>query len=297
MHRRDGGDHRDVRPGQPRQRRDLAGRVHADLDHREVARPRGIRASVSGTPQWLLKLFSAAWTRPCAPSAARSISLVPVLPTEPVTATTRPGSGPAPRGPSAAQPVEHVRHDEKRRVRRDALRATRRPAPRPRPARAPRRRSRGRRAPRSAPRRDRPAQACGCRSRRPRRPVAAARAAGRRHAASRVQSAVAAGRPRPAPATPAPPPRSAAGHAPSPSSAATATLACSTSSKGRTSWPTIWPVSWPLPAISSASPGCSASTARQDRLGAVADLGRLGRAGPAPRRGSPPGPRCAGCRR
>jgi hypothetical protein len=49
----DGGDHRDMRRGQAGQRRDLAGVVHADLDHREIGLGRQ-RASVSGTPQWLL---------------------------------------------------------------------------------------------------------------------------------------------------------------------------------------------------------------------------------------------------
>ena len=48
-----------------------------------------------------------------------------------------------------------------------------------------------------------------------------------------------------------------------PSRAATAIEACSTSSKGKISPLMTWPVSWPLPAIRSASPGCSASTARR----------------------------------
>ena len=50
----DRGDHRDVRARQAGQRRDLAGVVHADLGDAERARPRGMRARVSGTPQWLL---------------------------------------------------------------------------------------------------------------------------------------------------------------------------------------------------------------------------------------------------
>ena len=49
----------------------------------------GIRASVSGTPQWLFRLASAAWTRPSGASAAAAMSLVEVLPTEPVIASTR----------------------------------------------------------------------------------------------------------------------------------------------------------------------------------------------------------------
>ena len=53
MRRADGRDHRHVRPRQARQGRDLARVVHADLDHGETA-PRGQRARVNGTPQWLL---------------------------------------------------------------------------------------------------------------------------------------------------------------------------------------------------------------------------------------------------
>ncbi|MOA17229.1 hypothetical protein D3C78_1374790 [compost metagenome] len=49
----------------------------------------GMRASVSGTPQWLLKEATAACTRPDGAKACRSISLVVVLPTEPVTAMMR----------------------------------------------------------------------------------------------------------------------------------------------------------------------------------------------------------------
>ena len=47
----------------------------------------GSRASVSGTPQWLLNDLSEACTVPTAERAWRSASLVLVLPAEPVTAT------------------------------------------------------------------------------------------------------------------------------------------------------------------------------------------------------------------
>ena len=50
MHRLDGGDDRYMRAHQPGQRLDLAGMVHADLEHRET-RVCGQRASDSGTPQ------------------------------------------------------------------------------------------------------------------------------------------------------------------------------------------------------------------------------------------------------
>jgi hypothetical protein len=72
MRGRDGGDHRHIRARHARQRRDLAGGVHADLDDGESV-SMGIRASVTGTPQWLLKLASAAWVRPCASSLAQHL--------------------------------------------------------------------------------------------------------------------------------------------------------------------------------------------------------------------------------
>ena len=46
----------------------------------------GMRASVSGTPMWLLKLFGGAWVRPSRARTWASASLVEVLPMEPVTA-------------------------------------------------------------------------------------------------------------------------------------------------------------------------------------------------------------------
>ena len=80
----------------------------------------GIRASVSGTPQWLLYEATEACVGPCADSTWRSASFVPVLPTEPVTATicaavrsraarprrviaSRTGSGPSP-GTASTEP-------------------------------------------------------------------------------------------------------------------------------------------------------------------------------------------------
>ena len=46
------------------------------------------RSSVSGRPYWLLRLPSVFSTGPRAPSSSAVMSLVVVLPTEPVTATT-----------------------------------------------------------------------------------------------------------------------------------------------------------------------------------------------------------------
>ena len=68
------------------------------------AASRGMRASVSGTPQWLLKEAAAACVAPKRDRTRRSASLVPVLPTEPVTATIRARDRArlgAPRSPSA----------------------------------------------------------------------------------------------------------------------------------------------------------------------------------------------------
>lgn len=48
-----------------------------------------MRASDRGTPQWLLKLLTLAAVTPCVLKASLNASLVPVLPTLPVTATIR----------------------------------------------------------------------------------------------------------------------------------------------------------------------------------------------------------------
>ena len=50
---------------------------------------RGMRARLNGTPHWLLRLPALAWLSAWASKASRKPSLVPVLPTLPVTATTR----------------------------------------------------------------------------------------------------------------------------------------------------------------------------------------------------------------
>ena len=154
-----------MRPRQPRQRRDLAGGVHADLDHREVAVRRHPRQRQRHAPvvvEALLRGMDAAlrrrarrgtspWSRSCRPSRSPR--------------RRGPRSGPAPRARARAAP-------RARPARREAAhpppppRAAARPAPPPRPSPAPRRRSRARPAPRSARRRDRPARASACRSRR-----------------------------------------------------------------------------------------------------------------------------------
>ena len=52
--RLDRGDQRDVGPDLGGERHDLGRVVHADLEHAVAAVEPGIRARVSGTPQWLL---------------------------------------------------------------------------------------------------------------------------------------------------------------------------------------------------------------------------------------------------
>jgi hypothetical protein len=179
----------------------------------------------------------------CGPAAAaaRSISLVEVLPTEPVTPHLRAASAPRAAGPAPPAPASTSGTISSGASvgTPSGTRLTSAAAP---PPPAPGRRNHARRARPSARRTDRPAASVRCRSRRPwppSRPAPAARGGCR----------VGGG---PAALMQAPP-----------SSAATATLACSTSSKGKTTSPTICPVSCPLPAISSASPGPSASTPRR----------------------------------
>ena len=142
-----------------------------------------MRASVSGTPQWLLKLFSAACTLPCAPSASAQHLLGAGLADR--AGDRRPparGTAPAPRAPSARSACEHVGHHQQRRVRRHALGPARDQRRGGAPAPAPRRRivavARGGERDEEIAR----PQACGCRSRR-RRP--SSRAVPRRAAVGR----------------------------------------------------------------------------------------------------------------
>ena len=91
MRRRDRGDDRDVRADQPGQRGQLAGMVHAHLEHAE-ARRRAASAPGSAARRYGCCSSSPSDARGPArarSSAANSASLVPVLPTEPVTPTIR----------------------------------------------------------------------------------------------------------------------------------------------------------------------------------------------------------------
>ena len=80
------------------------------------------------------------------------------------------------------------------------------------------------------------------------------------------------------------------------------TRGTSRSSNGCTTPPTSWPVSWPLPATTTVSPGPaggsrSRSPRRRSPISCRPTPGPPRGRRPASRRGSPPGPRCAGCRR
>ena len=147
----------------------------------------GIRASVSGTPQWLLKLFSAAWTRPCAPERRAQHLLGPGLADrsghrDHACRANRARAGAAQR---LAAPASTSGTTSSGASGANALAARATPAPRRRPAPAPPPRSHARRAPPSARRRDRPA----------------------RGVRVSIETPVAAQSPRAAPPVAAPPPR------------------------------------------------------------------------------------------
>ena len=82
------GDDGDMGADQTRQRGDLPA-WFMPTSNTPNAASGGMRASDSGTPQRLLWLAALALVLPCAASAWRSASLVPVLPALPVTATIR----------------------------------------------------------------------------------------------------------------------------------------------------------------------------------------------------------------
>ena len=79
-------------------------------------------------------------------------------------------------------------------------------------------------------------------------------------------------------------------------SARSASRATSRSSNGTMRPAISWPCSCPLPAITTTSPGRASSIARAIAAGGRARPRFAAHARPAPRRRSPPGPRCAGCR-
>ena len=74
-----------------------------------------MRASVSGTPQWLLNDLSDACTLPTVDSTWRSASLVLVLPAEPVTAMILACERARAAMPVFSSACQHVGHDDLRR--------------------------------------------------------------------------------------------------------------------------------------------------------------------------------------
>ena len=156
----DTGDDRHIRPHQPRQRRNLARMVHADLEHREirVARhPRQRQRHADMVVETRLGRMHARQTRP---STARSISLVVVLPTLPVTATIfARGSAPAQAAASRVSPAS-VSSTTRTPCPGIGLRDQRR---RPPPWRTPRRQNHAHRARPAARRTNPPAPGCAYR--------------------------------------------------------------------------------------------------------------------------------------
>jgi hypothetical protein len=115
MHRRDRGDHRDMRAHQPRQRLDLAGVIHAHFQHRVARARRTARQRQRHAPMIVVggdRGVGLAVFRQREPQR----SLVPVLPTEPVTPITLALAARARRGGEIAQSRQHIGDDEERRI-------------------------------------------------------------------------------------------------------------------------------------------------------------------------------------
>ena len=237
MHRRDRGDERDMRAHEADERRDLAGVVHADLEHAEGRVGRQARERQRHAPMIVERRGRGVRRRRSPTAPARAISLALVLPTEPVIGEDSCRAAP-PRGFARAAPCR---------------------------AACRRRRTAGR--PPAIGRETSAADGAGLEGARD-VVVAVVRVAldGDEQVAglerARVDRDAGRGpferrgrRPRaPAPSSfgvqsgrvmrrsPAPPALSSA------------------SENGSTRSPTIWPVSWPLPAMTSASPGSSSLT-------------------------------------
>ena len=162
VRRRDPRDHRDVRLHHLRARRDLARRVHADLEDRPLGLARHPRQRQRHAPVIVERLVRpvrmARRADRCAPAFPSRWSCRP-NPSPP--RRSRPSCAPAPQAPSfssaaqhivdqqARMPAQHIaRHERRLRARRERVR----------------RRNHARRAHPSAPRTDCPAAASACRS-------------------------------------------------------------------------------------------------------------------------------------
>ena len=193
MRRLDRGDHGHMRPHQARQRRDLAGMVHAELENRVARLARQAGERQRHTPMIVEDLPSRGMARTC--RAQRQFQhflgagLADAAGDPTIWAPERARAAAARRrGP------QRIVGDDQRRIGGHVGRAracTMRGGAASRRTR--RRHSRGRHGwVRSARRTDRPASGCGCRSKRPMRPGGAAAAARVAASASaRVQSGIA----------------------------------------------------------------------------------------------------------
>ncbi len=237
---RHGGDERHMRAGELRERRGSLRRGSCRSRSRRSGRQAACAPASAARPSGCCSSSQRRGWRPARRGRARSISLVEVLPTEPVTATTRACGAGAGMGAEGAPAPPSVSSTSRRGASSAAPRGCGRRRPRrPRPASACGRRSRGRRAASARATNRSPARcarlsmddAASPRSGR------SARASGGGPASRLVQSA---GHPVPLSVGRVRRRRAPARHR---------------RTDGRSS-PTIWPVSWPLPAISRRSPGC-----------------------------------------
>ena len=89
VHRLDRGDDGHVRAHHLGERRDLAGVVHADLEHAVLRCPAACAPASAARPSDCCRTSPPRASAPACARHRRSISLVPVLPTLPVTATMR----------------------------------------------------------------------------------------------------------------------------------------------------------------------------------------------------------------
>ena len=279
MRGRDRRDHRDLRPHQAGERRDLAGRVHAELVDAVGRVARLARERERHAPVVVVAGGAGVGRRLGGERQAQRLLGAGLADAAGDRGDAGPGCARAPRGRARSAPHRVVDLDAAGRRRVDALPARGRPA-RPRPCRSAS-------ATKSWPSWCGPRSAMNSSPARDRARIDrdAARPTSRRARGRRS-------RPRARPRS-----RAARSCAALPAARRALRGPRAASSNGSTRSPTICPLSWPLPATTSTSPACSSLDRGADRGAPVADLDRRPGRPRGSRGGSPPGPRCAGCRR